>query len=96
MGQVGSNTILTGRLAVDQTQADLISSRAAGRVEKLYIKETGRFIRKGQPLYDLYSESLLTLEQEYLLALDQVKAFPEEKQFASVLAAAKKKLLLMF
>jgi len=95
MGQVGSNTILTGRLAVDQTQADLISSRAAGRIERLYIKETGRSVQKGQPLYDLYSESLLTLEQEYLLALDQVKAFPEEKQFASVLDAAQKKLLLM-
>jgi membrane fusion protein, copper/silver efflux system len=95
MGQVGSNTILTGRLAVDQTQADLISSRAAGRIERLYVKETGRRIQKGQPLYDLYSESLLTLEQEYLLALDQVQAFPGEKQFASVLAAAKKKLLLM-
>ncbi|QNF31273.1 efflux RND transporter periplasmic adaptor subunit (plasmid) [Adhaeribacter swui] len=95
MEQVGSNTILTGRLAVDQTQADLISSRAAGRIERLYVKETGRSIQKGQPLYDLYSESLLTLEQEYLLALDQVKAFPEEKQFASILAAAKRKLLLM-
>ncbi len=95
MGQVGGNTILTGRLAVNQTQADLISSRAAGRVERLYVKETGRPIQKGQPLYDLYSESLLTLEQEYLLALDQVKAFPEGKQFASILEAAKNKLLLM-
>ncbi|WP_026461351.1 efflux RND transporter periplasmic adaptor subunit [Adhaeribacter aquaticus] len=95
MEQVGSNTILTGRLAIDQTQADLISSRAAGRIERLYIKETGRSIRKGQPLYDLYSESLLTLEQEYLLALDQVKAFPQERQFASILDAAKRKLLLM-
>jgi len=95
MEQVGSNTVLTGRLAVDQTQADLISSRASGRVERLYVKETGRSIRKGQPLYDLYSESLLTLEQEYLLALDQVKAFPQEKQFASILDAAKRKLLLM-
>lgn len=95
MKQVGSNTILTGRLVVDQTQVDLISSRAAGRIERLYVKETGRPIRKGEPLYDLYSESLLTLEQEYLLALDQVKAFPEEKQFASILDAAKRKLLLM-
>jgi len=94
MGQVGSNTILTGRLVVDQTQADLISSRAAGRIEKLYVKETGRPIRKGQPLYELYSESLLTLEQEYLLAIDQVKAFPDDKQFASILEAAKRKLLL--
>ncbi|WP_210489931.1 efflux RND transporter periplasmic adaptor subunit [Rufibacter aurantiacus] len=94
MGQVGSNTVLTGRLVVDQTQADLISSRAAGRIERLYVKETGQPIRKGQPLYDLYSETLLTLEQEYLLALDQVKAFPGEQQFASILNAAKRKLQL--
>lgn len=95
MGQVGNNTILTGRLVVDQTQVDLISSRAAGRIERLYVKQTGQSIRKGQPLYDLYSESLLTLEQEYLLALDQVKAFPQEKQFTSILDAAKRKLQLM-
>ncbi|ALJ01603.1 hypothetical protein DC20_20445 [Rufibacter tibetensis] len=94
MGQVGSSTVLTGRLVVDQTQADLISSRAAGRIERLYVKETGQPIRKGQPLYDLYSETLLTLEQEYMLALDQVKAFPGEKQFASILEAAKRKLVL--
>ncbi|MBC3539829.1 efflux RND transporter periplasmic adaptor subunit [Rufibacter sediminis] len=93
-GQVGSNTVLTGRLVVDQTQADLISSRAAGRIERLYVKETGQPIRRGQPLYDLYSENLLTLEQEYLLAIDQVKAFPGEKQFASILDAAERKLLL--
>lgn len=93
-GQVGGNTVLNGRLVVDQKQAEVISSRAAGRIEKLYVKETGQAIRKGQPLYDLYSESLLTLEQEYLLALDQVQAFPKEKQFASILEAAQQKLLL--
>ncbi|MFB9865604.1 efflux RND transporter periplasmic adaptor subunit [Rufibacter immobilis] len=93
-GQVGSNTVLFGRLVVDQTQADLISSRASGRIERLYVKETGQPIRKGQPLYDLYSETLLTLEQEYLLALDQVKAFPGERQFVSILDAAKRKLIL--
>ncbi|RNI24074.1 efflux RND transporter periplasmic adaptor subunit [Rufibacter latericius] len=94
MGQVGSSTVLTGRLVVDQTQADLISSRAAGRIERLYVKETGQPIRKGQPLYDLYSETLLTLEQEYLLALDQVQAFPGEGQFASILDASRRKLVL--
>jgi membrane fusion protein, copper/silver efflux system len=93
-GQVSNSTVLTGRLVVDQTQADLISSRASGRIERLYVKETGQPVKKGQPLYDLYSETLLTLGQEYLLALDQVKAFPGEQQFASILHAAKQKLIL--
>ncbi|KAA5544864.1 efflux RND transporter periplasmic adaptor subunit [Adhaeribacter rhizoryzae] len=94
-GQAARNIVLTGRLVPDETQVDLISSRAAGRIEKLYVKETGVPIRKGQPLYDLYSENLLTLEQEYLLTLEQNKALgQEETRYASFLEAARKKLLL--
>jgi Cu(I)/Ag(I) efflux system membrane fusion protein len=94
-GDVGSSTILTGQLVLDETQTDVVSSRASGRVERLYLKETGRSIRKGQPLYELYSEELLTLQREYLLALKQSQELGDENpRFASFLEAAKKKLLL--
>ncbi|MBJ6118271.1 efflux RND transporter periplasmic adaptor subunit [Pontibacter sp. BT310] len=94
-GSAGSNTILTGKLVLDETQTDVISSRAAGRVEKLYLKENGQTIKKGQPLYELYSEELLTLQREYLLALKQNQELGKENpRFASFLEAAKKKLLL--
>lgn len=94
-GSVGSNAILTGKLVLDETQTDVISSRAAGRIEKLYLKENGQTIKKGQPLYELYSEELLTLQREYLLALRQNQELGKENtRFASFLEAAKKKLLL--
>ena len=94
-GEVGSNTILTGQLVLDETQTDVISSRASGRIERLYIKETGQNVRKGQPLYELYSELLLTLQREFLLALSQNQELGQENpRFASLLEAAKKKLLL--
>jgi Cu(I)/Ag(I) efflux system membrane fusion protein len=94
-GSVGSNTLVTGRLVLDETQTDVISSRAGGRIEKLYIKETGQQIRKGQPLYALYSEQLLTLKREYLLALRQHQELGKDNpRFASFLDAAKQKLLL--
>ena len=94
-GDVNSNTILTGKLVLDETQTDVISSRAQGRVEKLYIKETGQSVQKGQPLYELYSEELLTLQREYLLALKQNQELGRENpRFASFLEAAKQKLLL--
>ncbi|WP_242929288.1 efflux RND transporter periplasmic adaptor subunit [Pontibacter vulgaris] len=94
-GSVGSNAILTGKLVLDETQTDVISSRAAGRIEKLYLKESGQTIKKGQPLYELYSEELLTLQREYLLALAQNRELGKENpRFASFLEAAKKKLLL--
>jgi len=94
-GSVGSNTMLTGELVLDQTQMEVISSRAAGRVERLYVKESGQAIKKGQPLYELYSEQLLTLQREYLLALKQNQEVGQENQrFASFVEAARKKLLL--
>ncbi|MHC2990492.1 hypothetical protein OB13_02415 [Pontibacter sp. HJ8] len=94
-GSVGGNAILTGKLVLDETQTDVVSSRAAGRIEKLYLKESGQTIRKGQPLYELYSEELLTLQREYLLALRQNQELGKEvPRFASFLDAAKKKLLL--
>ncbi|MCC9167438.1 efflux RND transporter periplasmic adaptor subunit [Pontibacter harenae] len=95
LSSVGNNTILTGRLVIDETQTDIISSRAAGRIERLYLKETGLKVQKGQPLYELYSEELLTLQREYLLALTQHQELgAENPRFASFLEAAKQKLLL--
>lgn len=94
-GNVGTNTLLTGQLVVDETQTDVISSRALGRIERLFTKETGQSIRKGQPLYQLYSEQLLTLQQEFLLALRQQQELGKDNpRFATFLAAARQKLLL--
>ncbi|WP_347158651.1 efflux RND transporter periplasmic adaptor subunit [Pontibacter chitinilyticus] len=94
-GAVGSNTILTGRLVLDETQTDVVSSRAAGRIERLYIKDSGQPVKKGQPLYQLYSEALLTLQREYLLALKQNQELGKDNpRLASFEEAARKKLLL--
>ncbi len=92
---VGQTASVNGRLSVDEEKSEVISSRAAGRVERLFIKETGQTIKKGEPLYSLYSETLLTLQQEYLLAKEQYEELGKtEKRYGSFLNAAEKKLLL--
>jgi Cu(I)/Ag(I) efflux system membrane fusion protein len=92
---VGQTAVINGRLTVDEEQSEVISSRAAGRIEKLFIKETGQPVQKGEPLYVLYSETLLTLQQEYLLAKEQNEALgATEKRYKSFLEAAERKLLL--
>src|SRR6188768_1442646 len=68
---IGNNTILTGKLVADETQTEVVSSRVQGRIEALYVKEVGQQVAQGQALYQLYSEQLLTLQQEYVLALKQ-------------------------
>lgn len=92
---VGQTLIINGRLAVDEQQSEVVSSRASGRIEKLFIKETGKTIQKGQPLYTIYSETLLTLQQEYLLAKEQYQALGKTNtNYKSFLDAAENKLFL--
>ena len=89
----GSTIILNGKLMVNEEQTEVISSRAQGRIEKLYFKESGHRIEQGQPLYEIYSEQLFTLQQEYLLALKQYEELGQQR-YESFIKAAEKKLLL--
>lgn len=93
-GALSNSRQLNGRLVTDPAATITVSSRVAGRVEALYIRETGVKVTKGQPLYKIYSEQLATLQQEYLLAAAQVKQFPEDVHFGQIEKAAKQKLLL--
>jgi Cu(I)/Ag(I) efflux system membrane fusion protein len=85
---------LNGRLTVNPEQSSYISSRIAGRIEQLYVRETGVKVGKGQPLYKLYSEQLATLQQEYLMTVAQEKQFPGDKIERQIVASARQKLLL--
>ncbi len=86
---------LTGKVAVDQNLSDAISARVGGRIEKLAIKNTGDYIRSGQPLYEIYSEELNAAQQEYIIAIQKETIFSMDKNLtAQFTAAAKNKLLL--
>jgi len=93
-GNLSGAKQLNGRLVVNPEQSSYISSRIAGRIEELYIRETGIKVAKGQPLYKLYSEQLATLQQEYLMAVAQEKQFQGDKIEQQIVASAKQKLLL--
>jgi Cu(I)/Ag(I) efflux system membrane fusion protein len=95
-GTIGDQLVLTATLNFDQMRASSMSSRVMGRVEKLYYKNLGDYVRKGSPLYDLYSEELNNAKQEYLLALDKKKAFTSETviDFDQLIESARNKLLL--
>lgn len=86
---------VNGRLVIHEEMTEMISARASGRIEKLFVKEEGRMIHKGDPLYELYSESLLTLQKEYLLTMEQYKTMKDvDSRYGDYLTSARKKLLL--
>lgn len=95
-GIIGDQLVLTATLNFDQMKSSSVSSRIMGRIEKLYFKNLGDYVKIGSPLYDLYSEELNNAKQEYLLVLDKKKTFASETviDFAQLLQSAKNKLLL--
>jgi membrane fusion protein, copper/silver efflux system len=63
-----------------------ISARFNGRIEKLFVDKTGEYIKKGQPLFEIYSPDLVQAQNEYLIALNN------SSNSTSLLKASKKKL----
>ncbi|MCZ6676978.1 MAG: efflux RND transporter periplasmic adaptor subunit [Candidatus Poribacteria bacterium] len=95
------NTIrTTGRVAFDEKKMKEISAWVPGRIEKLYVDFTGDFVRKGEPLLEIYSPQLLTTQQEYLLALkgyEQIQNSPISEaitQAKSLVSASRERLRL--
>lgn len=93
-GSFSSIRQLNGRIAVNPESIEMISSRVPGRIEALFVRETGVSVRKGQPIYSIYSEQLAALQQEYLVALAQAENFPGDAKFGQIAEAARQRLAL--
>lgn len=93
-GSFSSVTQLNGRIALNPEQIEMISSRVPGRIEQLNVRETGVFVRRGQPLYKIYSEQLSALQQEYLVTAAQADQFPGDAKFQQIENAARQRLML--
>ena len=94
-GSIGNQIILTGTLNFDETKTNAVSAWVAGRIEKLFYKQTGDYVAKGAPLYEIYSEELNNAKQEYLLALQKKATLGNSiVNFDEIIASAKNKLFL--
>ncbi|MFN2386695.1 MAG: efflux RND transporter periplasmic adaptor subunit, partial [Thermoanaerobaculia bacterium] len=60
-----------GTIEADETRLERVAARVPGRVERLHVNFTGQQVRRGAPLYALYSPDLVSTQREYLLALQQ-------------------------
>jgi len=88
-------TTLTGITGFDERKVTLITSRFRGRLDKLFVSNPQEMVREGQPLYAIYSEELLSYENELLNAIRQQAQFTSMKPVMDQLVqGARKKLLL--
>jgi RND family efflux transporter MFP subunit len=58
----------TGNVAVDETRLAYVQVRYSGYIEKVFADATYQFVRKGQPLFTIYSPDVVATEREYLVA----------------------------
>jgi Cu(I)/Ag(I) efflux system membrane fusion protein len=92
---LGEEITLSATLKENQNLVNVVTSRIAGRVERLFVRNIGEPVRAGQAVFELYSEELAAAQQDYLLALQSKKRYADtEPNFARIADAARNKLLL--
>ena len=60
----------TALVEPDEQQQGYVQTRFAGWIRNVFVNQTYQYVRRGQPLFTIYSPDLVSAEQEYLLALD--------------------------
>ena len=60
-----------GVIDYNETALADVTTKFRGWIEKLYVDSTGKEVRKGEPLFDIYSPDLYSAQNEYVLALGQ-------------------------
>jgi Cu(I)/Ag(I) efflux system membrane fusion protein len=98
-GPVGGVWRTVGRVAIDETRVRHINLKVPGFVERIYVDFVGKKVRKGDPLFSIYSPELFSAQQEYLLALKTKDGLSNAKgavahDVDSLVSAARRKLAL--
>lgn len=73
----------TGQVTADETRIAHVHVKISGFIEKVFVDYVGQLVKKGQPLFTLYSPDLVSTQEEYLIAKRGDKQL-SSSQFAEV------------
>ena len=90
-----------GTVDYDERAFTQVNLRVSGWIQEVFVNSVGRPVRKGEPLFTLYSPDLLATQDEYLLALKsktQLAASPlaDAKDHAAALTASARERLRLW
>lgn len=91
-GPVGGSWITPAKVMADETRVRKITTKAGGFVDRLFVDFLGKPVRKGQPLFALYSPELYSAQQDLALAVKSKAALGSDG--AALVQAAEKRLRL--
>ncbi len=99
--QVRTSLPLYGTVEVDETRLAYVTARVAGRLERLFVDQTGVPVRAGEPMAEVYAPALVAAQQELLTSLAALEALPptaspsHRRGAEALVAAAQDKLRLL-
>lgn len=93
-----------GRIEYDERKIATVNTKVEGWIERLYVDYTGRYVKKGEPLAEIYSPELIATQQEFINVLRWARQSGEvkselinkmlSKDAESIVEAAKQRLKL--
>jgi RND family efflux transporter MFP subunit len=75
MRTISNELRVPGNVEVDERRLAYVQTRFPGWIQKVFANATYQYVRKGQPLFTIYSQELVSTEQEYLLAKQNQQTF---------------------
>ncbi len=89
-----------GKVAIDESRISHIHTKVAGFIEHVFVDYVGRNVKKGEPLFTIYSPELVATQEEYLLARRSASSMKDSalpwvaKGSGDLLEAARRRLML--
>lgn len=80
-----------GRVAYDEEKLIRLHPKTEGWIEKMRVDKTGEWVNKNDDLLSIYSPQLVASQQEYILALNNLKAL-ENSPFKDIRTGAEELL----
>ncbi len=90
-----------GMVEIDETKIEHIHTKIKGWIDKVFVDYTWQYVKKGDPLFSIYSPELVSSQEEFLLALRSKDIltnsdFPEISQGANSLMEASRRRLQLW
>ena len=84
-----------GKLTYDETRLTDVVLKVGGYVSNLRVTATGQAVKKGEPLFQIYSPDLFAAQQDYLLARSSREALGGAGKGDELVRAAETRLRLL-
>jgi Cu(I)/Ag(I) efflux system membrane fusion protein len=87
--KLGKTIRTVGIVETDETRTAHVHVKFDGFIEELYVDYIGKMVKKGQPLFKIYSRDLLAAQQEYLSSRAALGRIPASASADPARAATK-------